>query len=261
MDNKGLLELCLQITGTFENGAPTYDAVTGNADGCGLSAGCLSWNAGSGTLQSLLIQIAAAMTWPTMQTYFHSDIHHFALLKPADAIQWCIEHYIQNGSTNVDPAAKTCWQGMLQQQASIDAQVAYATNTVLHRAQTLVTTFCPDTPSSTRATAFFFDLVTQSGGMQNARGKVLPLQAGIVPDVSAALGFAQQRDLKIAGMWEIVVQNDPLASRLLWYAYQRSLLSDPAYVWDALSRRGSVACRCGIVHGISVNFTSLLVST
>ena len=258
MDNKSLLELCVQVTGTFEDNAPTYDAVTGNFDGQGLSVGILQWNAGSGTLQNLLVNIAATMTWPTMQTYFKSDIHQFALLKPADAIQWCVDHYLQEGSTKVDPAAKVCWQNMLQQQASIDAQVAYATNTVLARAKVLASTYCPDTPTSTRATAFFFDLVTQSGGMQNSRGKVEPIAAGVVPDVSDVLDFTHENNLKVAGMWEVVVQSDPLAARLLHYAYERSKLSNPLYIWDALSRRGSIACRAGIVHETPVNFTNLL---
>ena len=258
MDSKSLLELCVKISGTFENGSPTYSAVTGNFDGQGLSAGLLQWNAGQGTLQNLLINIAKTMTWDKMQTYFHSDIHHFAMLKPTEAVQWCVDHYLAEGTTNVDPAAKACWQSMLQQQASVDAQVAYATNTVLHRAQTLAASYCPDTPNSTRATAFFFDLVTQSGGMQNQKGRVDPLQAGVVPNVSDALEFAQQKDLKTAGMWEIATQNDPLASRLLYYAYHRSVLSNPVYVWDALSRRGSIACRSGVVHGASVNFAQQL---
>jgi len=258
MKNKDLLELCLKITGAFENGTPRYDGVTGNFDGQGMSAGCLSWAAGQGTLQNLLVNIAATMTWNTMQTYFHSDIHHFAMLKPADAIQWCIDHYIAEGTTNIDPAAKTCWQSMLQQQASVDAQVAYATTTVLHRAQVFVTNFCPDTPTSTRATAFFFDLVTQSGGMQNQRGSVTALPAGNVPDLTEALAFAQTQNLKVAGMWEVATQSDPLASRLLYYAYERSKLSNPQYIWDTYSRRGSIACRCGVVHEVPVNFTSLL---
>lgn len=258
MDNKTLLELCVKISGAFENGVPTYWALAGNFDGQGMSAGVLQWNAGQGTLQNLLVNIAQTMTWDTMQTFFHSDIHHFAMLKPADAIQWCIDHYLAEGSTNIDPAAKTCWQTMLQQQASIDAQVAYATNTVLHRAQVFVSQFCPDTPASTRATAFFFDLVTQSGGMQNAKGKVEPLAAGVTPDLTEALDFAQTQNLKCAGMWEVASQNDPLAARLLYYAYERSKLSAAAYIWDAFSRRGSIACRTGIVHETSVNFTTLL---
>ena len=258
MDNQSLVELCVKITGTFENGTPSYDTLTGNADGCGLSAGILQWNAGSGTLQNLLVNIASTLTWETMQTFFKSDIHHFALLKPAEAIQWCKDHYIQDGSTNIDPAAKACWQGLLQQQASIDAQVAYATNTVLQRAQKFVTGFCPDTPTSTRAIAFFFDLVTQEGGMGNSKGRVQPLAPGVVPSVTDALNFAQQKDLKTAGMWEIATQNDPLASRLLYYAYHRSLLSESQYVWDTFSRKGSIGCKVGIVHGSLVNFQSIL---
>lgn len=254
MDNKSLLELCVQITGTFEDGAPTYDAVAGNFDGQGLSVGILQWNAGSGTLQNLLVNIAATMTWPTMQTYFKSDIHQFALLKPADAIQWCIDHYIADGSTNVALAALTCWQSMLQQQASVDAQVAYASSTVLHRAQTLAATFFPNNVTSTRVTAFFFDLVTQSGSMES----VTPLAAGVVPDLTEALAYAQTQNLKVAGMWEVATQNDPLAALLLYYGYTRAKLSNAAYVWDAYSRRGSIACRTGIVHGATVNFTQLL---
>ena len=246
--DKELLELCTKITGAFENGIPTYYALAGNFDGMGLSAGILQWNAGQGTLQNLLVQIAKGMTWDTMQTFFKSDIHHFAMLKPAEAIQWCVDHYLQEGSTNID----------LQQQASIDAQVAYATNTVLARTKLLAATYCPDTPTSTRATAFFFDLVTQSGGMQNSKGKVEPLQPGVVPDVSEVLDFTHSQNLKVAGMWEVVTQSDPLAARLLYYAYERSKLSNPAYLWDALSRRGSIACRTGVVHETPVNFTNLL---
>jgi hypothetical protein len=258
MDDKALLELCVKVTGSFENGIPTYWALAGNFDGMGLSAGVLQWNAGQGSLQTLLTQIAATMGWDKMQTFFKSDIHHFASLKPTEAVQWCLDHYIESGSTNVDPGAKACWQSMLQQQESIDAQVAYATNTVLARAKVLAAQFCPDTPDSTRAICFFFDLVTQSGGMQNAKGKVDPLQAGITPSVSDILAFTQQQNLRVAAQWEIATQNDPEASRLLYYAYHRSLLSNSKYVWDALSRRGAVACRGGIVHGTPVNFTSLL---
>jgi hypothetical protein len=51
MDDKGLLELCLKISGSFENGAPDYHGVTGNFDGQGISVGVLQWNAGQGSLQ------------------------------------------------------------------------------------------------------------------------------------------------------------------------------------------------------------------
>ena len=258
MDNQNLIELCVKVTGAFEGGVAAYDTLAGNFDGQGLSAGVLQWNAGSGTLQNLLIRIAAKMGWDKLQSYFISDIHKFALLSPPDAVQWCATHYLAENSTNVAPEAAERWKTLLQTQESIDAQVEYASDTVLSWAINAAAKYCPDTPTSTRAIVFFFDLMTQSGGMSNAKGKVLPLGAGVVPNVADALAFAQQQDLKCAGMWEIALQNDPLAERLLYYAYHRSLLSSPAYVWDAFSRRGAIACRCGIVHKTPVNFTQLL---
>lgn len=254
MDDKALLELCVGISGAFENGTPSYQAVTGNFDGQGLSVGVLQWAAGQGSLSTLLFKIAEKMGWDKMQTFFKSDIHHFAVLKPKEAIQWCLDHYIADGSTNVDPAAKACWVNLLSQPEAIAAQVELAETTVLSRAKLIAAKFCPDYPDSTRVIAFFFDLVTQSGGMENQRGHVDPLPPGSDPDVQDVLDFAHTHNLKCAGIWEVAVQGDQKARLLLYYAYKRSQLSKPEYVWDACSRRGSIACRGGFVHGGTVSF-------
>jgi hypothetical protein len=92
--------------------------------------------------------------------------------------------------------------------------------------------------------------------MQNSKGSVEPATGDV--DVSGILNFAQSKDLKCAGIWEIATQDDPKARLLLHYAYERSKLSNPQYVWDACSRRGSIACRGGIVHETTINFTNLL---
>ena len=130
-----------------------------------------------------------------------------------------------------------------------------ATNGVLGRAKILVGQFCPAYVDRVRAYAFFFDLVTQSGGMQNKKGHVDPTNT---PDYKLALAFANTQNPKCAALWQAAVDNDPLAQLLLHYAYQRSLLSNAQYVWDAFSRRGSIACRQGIVHGATVSFISKL---
>lgn len=258
MDDKALLELCVGITGTFENGAPTYSAVTGNFDGMGLSCGVLQWCAGQGSLQTLVQKIGSSMGWDKAQTFFRSDIHHFSVLRPAEAIQWCLDHYIQEGSTNVDPGAKLCWQNFLNQPESIAAQVDLATNTVLARAKVLNAKFCPDYIGRTRTMAFFFDLVTQSGGMENKSGHVDPLPSGASPDVGEALAFIRIKHPNIADMWQPITDSDPLARLLLYYAYKRSLLSNPLYIWDALSRRGAIGCRKGVVHNTLADFSTKL---
>lgn len=256
MEDKDLLNLCLKITGTFEGGTPSFTDLAGNADGMGLSAGILQWNAGQGTLQSLLLNIGSKMGWDKAQSFFHSDIHHLALCKPKDAIQFCLKYYIAEGSKRVDSRAAAAWMAFLGQPESIAAQIELATNTVLHRAKALVQTYTPNYASRTRAVAFFFDLVTQSGGMENKKGKVEVLSG--TPDCSAALALAQQKSPKTEGMWELVIKTDPLAALLLYYAHARALLSRPEYIWDGLSRRGTIACRSGVVHSTSIHLTDLL---
>lgn len=259
MDDKNLLEVCLEVSGAFENGeGSSYSTVSGNFDGQGLSVGILQWNAGQGTLQSLLQFIATKRGtdgWTWMQTFFRSDIHHLAVLKPIEAVQFCLDHYIADGSTKVDPAAAAAWKAFLNTPESIAAQVELATNGVLGRAKTLVGQFCPAYVDRVRPYAFFFDLVTQSGGMQNKKGHVDPTNT---PDYNQALAFANTQNAKCAALWQPVLAADPLAQLLVHYAYQRSLLSNPLYVWDACSRRGTIACRAGIVHGAKIDLTGRL---
>jgi hypothetical protein len=259
MENQELLELCVKVSGAFENGAgASYTALAGNFDGMGLSAGILQWNAGQGSLQPVVLNIGNAMGWDKAQTFFNSDIHHFAVLRPAEAVQWCLDNYIEVGGADVDPAAKKCWVEFLGQPESIAAQIQIATNGILRRAGLLAAKFCPDYLGSTRVLSFFFDLVTQSGGMQNRRGKVEPIPSGQSVDVSEVLAFAHIESLKCAAIWEVAVQNDPKARLLLHYAYERSKLSNPLYIWDACSRRGSIACRSGYVHDTAINLFGLL---
>lgn len=259
LDDKSLLELCIKVSGGFEgsNGA-SYTDLAGNFDGMGLSAGILQWNAGQGTLQTLLQNIGAKMGWDKAQTFFSSDIHHLAVLSPKDAIQFCLDHYIANGSTHVDPGAAAKWITFLGQPESIAAQVELATNGVLSRAKALVKNYCVGHQDESRPYSFMFDLVTQSGGMQNAKGKVDEYDDDPVAFMPEILAYVNQQHAQVAALWKPVLDADALARLLMYYAYKRSLLSNPQYVWDALSRRGAIACRTGIVHGRQVDFTALL---
>lgn len=257
--DKDLLELCVRVSGGFENGGgASYQSLTGNFDGQGLSVGILQWNAGQGTLQQLLQKIGKLMGWDEAQSYFKSDIQHLSTLPTQDAIQFCLDHYIEDGGTKVDPSAAIAWKAFLSDPASVAAQVEMATDGVLAHAKALVTQFAAAYTDRVRPYAFFFDLVTQSGGMRNKRGAVLPIPAVSPSDWQPALNLAHDKNLKCAGIWEVNLQGDALAQLLVYYAYKRSMLSDPQYVWDALSRRGSIACRGGVVHDATVNFSQLL---
>jgi hypothetical protein len=259
MGDQDLLETCVRVSGAFENGGgASYAAVSGNFDGQGLSAGILQWNAGQGSLQPLLQSIGTRMGWDKAQSFFKSDIHHFALLKPHEAVQWCLDHFIAVGSKEIDPAAKQCWVAFLSQPESVAAQIQIATDGILKRAKILSAKFCPDYLGSTRVLAFFFDLVTQSGGMQNRVGSVLPLPSGQAVEVGDVLAYAHLQNPKCAALWDTAVTGDPKAQLLLHYAFERSKLSNPLYIWDTCSRRGSIACRSGYVHDSLINLYQIL---
>jgi len=258
LDDKSLLELCLSISGKFEAGSPSYTDVTGNFDGMGISCGILQWNAGQGTLQTLVAAIGNAMGWDKAKTFFSSDIQQFSTLKSAAAVQWCLDHYIETGTKNIDSGAAAKWRTFLSQPESSAAQVSLASNGVLGHAKREVAAYCPNFIDRNRPYAFFFDLVTQEGGMSVGHQTVPPLPSGQTPDISDALAFAGANDPKCQAIWQQNSYEDSEAQLLLHYAYQRCLLARPQYQWDTLSRRGTVACRGGIVHGAVLDFTSIL---
>lgn len=259
LDDKSLLELCLHVSGGFESGSgPSYTTVSGNFDGMGISCGILQWNAGQNTLQALVVQIAGLMGWDKAKSFFSSDIQAFSNLRGADAVAWCVNHYIASGSTNVDPGAKLRWQNFLSQPESQAAQISMASNGVLGSAKRLVGTYCPDFVGNNRPYCFFFDVITQEGGMTSGHHTVPPLPAGSVPDVSDAIALAQVNNATCAALWQAALPGDNEAALLLHYGYARAALAKPQYVWDACSRRGTIACRQGIVHGAHIDFTTIL---
>ena len=257
MSAQETLELCLSISGSFENGSPAYDALTGNFDSMGLSCGLLQWNAGSGSLATLLQKIIQFSSPETVNAFFSNgeNVASIAQMNSQQAKQFVIQTFLADG-LNLKPSAIMDWQSFLQSEASIQAQIDLATNGVLAKANQLVGQYTQT--MNMRDTVFFFDVVTQSGGMHNSRGTVPPLADPTQSTHQAAIQMAQLKSLKTAQYWTQVCQSDAQAQTLLHYAYQRALLSRPEYVWDGLSRRGAIGCRGGVVHGSFIDFTALL---
>ena len=259
LDDKSLLELCLHVSGGFENGqGASYTSITGNFDGQGISCGILQWNAGQNTLQALINNIAGRMGWDKANSFFSSSLQTFAGLRGAAAVQWCLDHYIVTGGKDVDPGARVRWQNFLQQPESVAAQIDMASKGVLGSAKRLVGTYAPDYVNANRPYCFFFDVITQEGGMTSGHHTVPPLPSGSVPDVSDALAFANANNPACATIWQSVTPSDNEAALLLHYGYARAMLANPAYQWDACARRGTIACRSGIVHGAHIDFTTVL---
>lgn len=249
MELTPLLEMCLKVTGAFENGTPKFDRVTGNADGEGISAGILQWNAGQGTLQKLVQAIGAAMGWDNARTFFSSDIEQFSTLAPSVALVFTRQHYL-DPSGKLSRAAALAWRSFLATPESVAAQQAYAETTTLAAARRLAAEYVPEAADHTRVVAFFFDLVNQQGSMSSVK----PAKG----TGAEALAFAKTQNIVCANLWAAAAAADPLADQLLFYAYERAKLARPRYVWDSLARRGTIAARRGIVHATSIDLTHVL---
>jgi hypothetical protein len=250
MDDRELLEICLKVTGTFESNAVHYDAIAGNFDGQGLSAGVLQWNAGQGTLQILVRAIILKMGVAKAQSFFKSDIAAFSKLFPSEAIAFAQQHYLLEGSTHLSPAAIAAWHSFLETDASIAAQQEMAIASTLDAAKRMAAKYMTGYETSTRVIAFFFDLINQQGS----------IRVPVVEQVSAAeaLSMTECQDATCYADWSAITAADPIATRLLYYAYERAKAGNPQYVWDTLSRRGTIACLKGRVHGALIDLTHLI---
>ena len=255
--SKEILDTCLHISGSYENGSPAYDGLTGNFDKQGMSVGVLQWNAGQGSLGTLLAKIAELSSVEEIDGYFEVPVSSMIEMSPNDQKQFVMENFLPDGM-KLTPEASAQWKSFLATQPSIDAQVELASSGVLAKAVKYADQYVSNGSENPRVIAFFFDIVTQSGGMKNSRGSVAPYSEGDVIVSQDAVEFAKTKSAKTAALWTGIIASDPLANLLLHYAYQRALLSKPEYVWDALSRRGAIACRTGVVHGKLFDITQVI---
>lgn len=248
---KEILDVCLEITGSFENGSPSYTSITGNFDGQGLSVGVLQWCAGQGSLRVLLERIAS----------YGEDIDsHFSIpvssllteTNNARAVQWVVANFL-DGKGKPTKEACSQWASLLGSDNGVRAQVDLAMETVLGKAMRYAAQYYPQDPNNLRVIAFFFDIVTQSGSMGNSRGRVNPVPN---PDGREAYQYAKSHP-KFSRLIE-QSKADPLTNILLFYALERAKLSKAEYMWDAFSRRATIAARHGIVHGKVFDLTGML---
>lgn len=261
------IEICLNVTDLFESGdrdlvRVRFDNLTGNFDGQGLSIGCLQWNVGTGSIISLLKKILTYMPIAQANAYFSMPNVITTLCQGSKTEAMELVLSMQTEKKNrVDSRYAGEWKSFLNTDASKQAQLDLVRGDQFARACDLALKFAPQYKDNLRVLAFFFDLVTQSGSMQNSRGSVKPVSVEFAKQqIDTIISYASKRDKITASLWLDATKGkgDDLAYLLLYYAYARSLLSKAEFVWDAMSRRGSIACRLGIVHKSHVDFRQLL---
>ena len=259
------LEVCLGLSGSFEggNGAPRYDLLTGNFDGQGISCGCLQWCAGQGSLQTLLKNTIGS--WPVADDQY-KPLWAIKDMAPADAVAYAVSQWATPDGKNLTDEAKVLWQGILNTPQCIAAQQGLAQaiyDAALAEANRYLPWLAP-VDNNLRIMAFFFDVHVQQGCMAKRQpdGSHKPT---ILTDATEANGqravdLATAKGMtKTASAWQQVLNGgDDLANVLLHYAFERSLLGNLTYQWDTVSRRGTLACRQGSIHGKYFDLTETL---
>lgn len=255
MERAELLELCLSVTGFFEGGefTPDFVALSGDWDGSGLSAGCLQWAAKAGSLGLLMREILERMTAEEANAYFTvpDTVTSLAELDGLGAYEFVRANFLTlDGRKNpVVPQARKEWMHFLDTDASKEAQRELAEH-LFDRALDHADEFVPWDAANPRVVVFFFDLLNQSGGMGNKRGKVTPVDPSKPIQWKKACELATgNRAGKTSAVWQAAAQQEGLTTQaLLWYAYARASLSLPQWRWNACVRRGTIATRQGYVN-------------
>lgn len=254
------LEICLGISGRFEggDGGPRWDLLTGNADGCGISVGALQWNPGTGSIQKLISLTAGKME----DTSRFPEIMTLSRMAPRGGTSYAVSKWV-GPNKKVLPKAVALWTEFLNTPECIEAQQELAQEK-LDKAIVEATKFMPFLSEiDQRTMAFFFDVRVQQGSLTKIIDGVLwapeILQSPEEANWSRAVDMASLNGKKqSAAAWSEIAPNDPLAQALLHYAYERAMKARAEYRWDTLSRRGSIACRKGGVHGVWFDFMGIL---
>lgn len=263
------LDTCLGISGSFEggNGGPRWDLLTGNFDDMGISVGCLQWNPGTGSIQKLLSLIFGKLGGVPDE---FAAIGAMVNMKSGPATAYAVKNWIIPGDAKkrVTPEAKALWSSLLLTDAGKEAQEDLA-QSKLDSATEEAERFLPFlTEIDLRTQAFFFDLRVQQGGLSKKMPDGSWWAPKIVEDLSKPIVWSPATNAaklagrtKTAAAWSAAAMADPLTQVLLYYAYERANKARAEYVWDALSRRGTIAARAGQVHGVWFDFKKILPLT
>lgn len=263
MVNEAWLATALETTGDFETAGNPWGGVTGDFDGMGLSCGVLQWNIGSSSLQPLVVGAGEPAVKTAMPRF---GPEFWRACTGTKAAGLAIVRGWQNGS-RLRPEVKTELVAFLVS-APMVAQQMQASMSVARSADRLATNWAASrgtAPQTKRDFCWFFDLVTQNGGLRgitltqvqsfianagNAEKAVGAICDHLAATPTAHAGF---KDCwRNATLWRGAV---PAAWRDLFIlSYLRAQKARPEYAGVVLNRKGAIAVGQGWVNGELMNF-------
>lgn len=250
------IKAAISITPGFEVAGDPYRGVSGDFDAMGISCGALQWNIGQGSLQPLVLRAGQATVLSAMPV--HGPQMWLACTSSVSKGLAIVRGW-QSGS-RLNASAKAELSALMHtshMRAEQDREIALVAQRAFERARKWATS--AGTPSPTkRLFCWFFDVVTQNGGLEgltpktvsdfirlNSPDKVDDLICDFLKGTKGSSGHATDAQ-KNAALWRNNAPGEKLD--ILCMSYLRSKTANPKWQHVVLNRKGTIAMGKGWVN-------------
>jgi hypothetical protein len=254
---KDWIDAAVAITPGFEATGDPYEAVSGDFDGMGISCGALQWNIGQRSLQPMVVAVGQTRVSALMPTYGPAL---WTACKGSTTAALATVRSWQKGKKLNAVAAKEL--RALMGSPEMRAEQSTRINAVAKTAFAMAEGWRGSTPGSKpskRLFCWFFDLVTQNGGLEGLTpAAVEGFIKGNTPDKVDDLicDFLATRKgtsghVKDAHANAVLWRNPDGAEKLelLCMSYLRSKTANPLWRHVVVNRKGTIAMGAGHVNG------------
>jgi hypothetical protein len=257
------IKAAVAITPGFEVSGDPYLGVSGDFDGMGISCGALQWNIGQGSLQPLVKRTGKTVVLSAMPTY---GAEMWTACNTSVSKGLKIVRGWQTGST-LKAKAKAelkALMGTAAMRAEQDAEIKIVGQVAFDRAEQWAKDGGGTDPSK-RLFCWFFDVVTQNGGLEgltpqkvaefikvNKPDKVDDLICDFLKDKNGTSGHVNDAH-KNAGLWRNNATGDKLD--ILCMTYLRSKTANPIWQHVVINRKGTIAMGKGWVNSGKFDFS------
>jgi hypothetical protein len=252
------VETALAITGDFETFGDPWTAVSGDFDQMGISCGPLQWNIGQGSLQKLVTGCGQAQVLASMPQH-GAELWRACTGSIAEGLTIVRGWQVGTKLRPVPESEMRAFLGTPAMRQQMLARVAGVAEDAAAKAAAWDAGATPPVAPKLHTFCWFFDLVTQSGGLKGltrADATAFIGQHGAARADDAVCDWLDNRPLasghdrdakRNAALWRNTVPAELLPLFVL--SYLRANLSLPQWRHVALNRRGTIAMQQGWVNG------------
>jgi hypothetical protein len=258
------IKAAVAITPSFEVAGDPYMGASGDFDDMGISCGALQWNIGKGSLQPMVKAVGKPVVTGAMPKFGEQL---WTACNSAIAGGLAIVRSWQNGD-KLKPDAKEelrTFMGTPEMRAQQDERIAKKAGAAFAMASEWAAHLPGGAPSK-RSFCWFFDIVTQNGGLegltfedvgefleQNKPDKADDFICDFLKARTGASGHVEDAH-KNADLWRNNADGQKL--ELLVMSYLRSETADPRWRHVVLNRKGTIAMGRGWVNGSQRTFAA-----